>query len=147
MTSSVAWSVAGLTLVGLLGLVIGSFLNVVIWRVPRGQSVVRPPSHCPGGAAPIAPRDNIPVVSWLVLRGRCRHCGNPISKRYPAVELATGALCADLAAWFGPSAELPAYLYLAAVVVALTLIDPDLQRLPDALTLPSDPVGLVLLGA
>lgn len=132
---------------GVLGLLIGSFLNVVIWRVPRGESVIRPPSHCPGCDAPIAPRDNIPVLSWLLLRGRCRHCGNPISRRYPAVELLTGVLFAALAAWFGPAAELPAYLYLVAVGVALTLIDLDLQRLPDALTLPSYPVGLVLLGA
>lgn len=131
---------------GLLGLVIGSFLNVVIWRVPRGESVVSPPSHCPGCDMPIAPRDNIPVVSWLLLRGRCRGCGTRISARYPFVELLTAALFAGMAAWFGPVAELPAYLYLAAVGVALALIDLDVQRLPDALTLPSYPVGLVLLG-
>jgi len=118
----------------------------VIWRVPRGESIVRPPSHCPGCDTPIAPRDNIPVVSWLLLRGRCRHCSNPISARYPAVELVTGALFAGLAAWFGPAAQLPAYLYLAAVGVARAMIDLDVQRLPDALTLPSYPVGLVLLG-
>jgi leader peptidase (prepilin peptidase)/N-methyltransferase len=131
----------------LFGLVIGSFLNVVIWRVPRGESVVSPPSHCPSCDTPIAPRDNIPVVSWLLLRGRCRTCGNRISARYPLVELLTGVLFAVLAAWFGPVAQLPAYLYLAAVGIALALIDLDLQRLPDALTLPSYPVGLVLLGA
>ena len=132
---------------GLFGLVIGSFLNVVIWRVPRGESVVSPPSHCPGCDAPIAPRDNIPVVSWLILRGRCRTCGTHISARYPLVELLTAGLFVLLAAWFGPVAQLPAYLYLAAVGVALALIDLDLQRLPDALTLPSYPVGLLLLGA
>ena len=74
---------------GLYGLLIGSFLNVVIWRVPRKESIVSPPSHCPGCDAKIAPRDNIPVVSWLVLRGRCRHCGERISFRYPFVELFT----------------------------------------------------------
>lgn len=132
---------------GVLGLIVGSFLNVVIWRVPRGESVVRPPSHCPGCDTPIAPRDNIPVVSWLWLRGRCRHCGTSISRRYPAVELLTAGLFAGLAAYFGPIAQLPAYLYLAAVGVALALIDLDVQRLPDVLTLPSYPVGLVLLGA
>lgn len=132
---------------GVLGLLIGSFLNVVIWRVPRGESIVSPPSHCPSCDAPIAPRDNIPVLSWLLLRGRCRSCAARISARYPLVELATGVLFAGLAAWFGPVAQLPAYLYLAAVGVALTMIDLDLQRLPDALTLPSYPVGLVLLGA
>ena len=132
---------------GVFGLLIGSFLNVVIWRVPRGESIVSPPSHCPSCDAPIGPRDNIPVLSWLLLRGRCRSCAARISARYPLVELATGVLFAGLAAWFGPVAQLPAYLYLAAVGVALTMIDLDLQRLPDALTLPSYPVGLVLLGA
>ena len=78
------------TVAGLGGLLIGSFLNVVIWRVPRGESVVRPRSHCPKCEQPIAPRDDIPLVSWLLLRGRCRHCGNPISVRYPLVELGTG---------------------------------------------------------
>ena len=132
---------------GLFGLLIGSFLNVVVWRVPRGESIVSPPSHCPNCDAPIAPRDNIPVLSWLLLRGKCRHCGVRISARYPLVELLTGVLFASFAAWFGPQAQLPAYLYLAAVGVALALIDLDVQRLPDALTLPSYPVGLVLLGA
>jgi leader peptidase (prepilin peptidase)/N-methyltransferase len=131
---------------GLFGLAIGSFLNVVIWRVPRGESVVSPPSHCPGCDAPIRPRDNVPVVSWLLLRGHCRECGTRISVRYPLVELLTAGLFAAFGAWFGPSAELPAYLYLVAVGVALALIDLDLQRLPDALTLPSYAVGTVLLG-
>ena len=128
------------------GLVVGSFLNVVIWRVPRGESVVRPPSHCPGCDNPISPRDNIPIFSWLLLRGRCRHCHERIAPRYPLVELLTGVLFAGLAAWFGPVAQLPAYLYLAAVGVALAMIDLDVKRLPDVLTLPSYPVGLVLLG-
>jgi leader peptidase (prepilin peptidase)/N-methyltransferase len=132
-------------LCGLFGLLIGSFLNVVIWRVPRGESIVRPPSHCPGCDNPIAPRDNIPVVSWLLLRGRCRHCGTRISWRYPAVELATAGLFVAVAAKFGPHPELPAYLYLAAIAIALTLIDLDHFRLPDPITLPSYAVGLVLL--
>jgi leader peptidase (prepilin peptidase)/N-methyltransferase len=140
--------VTGLVIVfcGVIGLLIGSFLNVVIWRVPRGESVVNPPSHCPKCDTPIAPRDNVPVFSWLVLRGRCRHCGNAISARYPLVELLTGALFAGLAVWFGPVAQLPAYLVFAGVGVALALIDLDVQRLPDALTLPSYPVGIALLG-
>jgi leader peptidase (prepilin peptidase)/N-methyltransferase len=136
---------AVVVLAGVFGLLIGSFLNVVVWRVPRGESVVRPPSHCPSCDTPIAPWDNIPLLSWLLLRGRCRTCRNPISVRYPLVELATGALFAGVAAWSGPQAELPAYLYLAAVGVALALIDLDVKRLPDALTLPSYPVGLALL--
>jgi leader peptidase (prepilin peptidase) / N-methyltransferase len=130
---------------GLVGLLIGSFLNVVIWRVPRGESVVRPPSHCPGCDTPIAPRDNLPVLSWLLLRGRCRHCRTRISARYPAVELATAGLFVALAAKIGPHPALPAYLYLGAISIALALIDLEHYRLPDALTLPSYPVGLVLL--
>lgn len=132
---------------GLFGLLIGSFLNVVIWRVPRGESVVRPPSHCPSCDHEIRPRDNVPVLSWLLLRGRCRHCGARISARYPFVELGTGLLFAGVALSIGPHADLPAFLYLAAVGVALAMIDFDVKRLPDALTLPSYPVGIVLLGA
>ena len=95
---------------GVYGLVIGSFLNVVIWRVPRHESIVRPPSHCPSCDAPIANRDNIPVFSWLVLRGRCRHCGTRISFRYPFVELLTGVLFAAVGIVFHDSWVLPAYL-------------------------------------
>lgn len=131
---------------GVLGLIIGSFLNVVIWRVPRDESVVRPPSHCPSCDKPISPRDNVPVLSWLLLRGRCRHCQTRISIRYPLVELATAGLFVAFAVRFGPHAALPAFLYLAGVGVALAMIDLDVQRLPDKLTLPSYPVALVLLG-
>jgi leader peptidase (prepilin peptidase)/N-methyltransferase len=139
--------VAGLLVViGLLGLAIGSFLNVVIWRVPRDESVARPPSHCPTCDAPISHRDNIPVVSWLLLRGRCRHCAQPISPRYPLVEAATAALFVGFAIHFGIHAVLPAYLYIAAVGIALAMIDIDLQRLPDILTLPSYPIAIALLG-
>jgi leader peptidase (prepilin peptidase)/N-methyltransferase len=131
---------------GVLGLLIGSFLNVVIWRVPRGESVVSPPSHCPGCDNEIKARDNVPVLSWLWLRGRCRHCGTRISPRYPLVELGTGLLFAGVAWHFGPHFVVVPYLYLAAVAVALTFIDLDHHRLPDVLTLPSYPVALALLG-
>jgi leader peptidase (prepilin peptidase)/N-methyltransferase len=128
-----------------LGLLIGSFLNVVVWRVPRGESIVSPPSACPRCGHAIRAYDNVPVVSWLVLRGRCRDCGEPISRRYPLVEGATGVLFA-LAAWFtGLSWTLPALLYLVAVSVALALIDLDAHRLPDAIVLPSYAVALALL--
>src|SRR3954449_12313693 len=79
-------------IVGLLGLAIGSFLNVVIYRLPRGESLSRPPSHCPSCAAPIRARHNLPVLGWLILRGRCADCSAPISVRYPAVELGTAVL-------------------------------------------------------
>lgn len=132
-------------LCGVLGLLVGSFLNVVIWRVPRGESIVSPPSACPRCGAQIRARDNVPVLSWLILRGRCRDCGAPISARYPLVEAATGVLFAAVGWWAGFSAELPAFLYLAAIGVALTMIDLDTNRLPNAIVLPSYPVALVLL--
>lgn len=132
-------------LAAVLGLAIGSFLNVVVWRVPRGESVAHPPSACPRCGHRIRARDNVPVVSWLLLRGRCRDCGEPIAARYPLVEAGTGALFALLAAWIGWSWVLPAVLYLAAVAVALALIDLDVHRLPDAIVLPSYLVGAALL--
>lgn len=128
-----------------LGLLVGSFLNVVVWRVPRGESVVRPPSHCPACDRPVRPRDNVPVVSWLVLRGRCRDCGSPISARYPLVELTTAVVFGVMAVRLGLDSALPAFLYLAAIGVALWLIDIDVKRLPNAIVLPSYVVGAALL--
>ena len=133
-------------LCAVLGLAVGSFLNVVIHRVPRGESVVSPPSACPGCGEAIRPRDNVPVLSWLLLRGKCRSCGQPISPRYPVVELACAVLFAVMALRFGLDPVLPAYLYLAAVGLALAVIDLDCKRLPNALTLPSYPVAVLLLG-
>lgn len=138
-------SVLGVAVVAVLGLLIGSFLNVVVYRVPRDLSVVRPRSACPGCGAPIGSRDNVPVVSWLLLRGRARCCGAPISVRYPLVEAATAAAFAGVALWRGWSWTLPAWWWFAAVSIALALIDLDTRRLPDALTLPSYPVGAALL--
>lgn len=132
--------------VGVLGLLIGSFLNVVIYRVPAGESVVRPRSRCMTCGHEITAAENVPVVSWLVLRGRCSGCGSRISRRYPLVELGTGILFGLTAWWVGLSWTLPAFLYLAAIAVALSMIDLDVHRLPDAIVLPSYVVALVLLG-
>ncbi|MGV8967948.1 MAG: prepilin peptidase [Cellulomonas sp.] len=134
----------------ILGLTIGSFLNVVVWRLPRGESVVRPPSACPTCGSAIRRRDNVPVLSWLVLRGRCRDCRGPISARYPLVEALTGALFAFVALRFGTGSSeqawlIPAYLYLAAIAVALALIDLDTHRLPNVIVLPAIVVAPVLL--
>jgi len=134
-----------LCVVGLLGLVVGSFLNVVIYRVPRGESPVRPASHCPACGNEVRNRHNIPVVGWLLLRGRCADCAAPISARYPLVEAGTAALFVAVAAKFGLSWELPAYLYLAAIAIALAAIDIDVLRLPDAIVLPSYAVAPILL--
>ena len=131
--------------VGILGLLIGSFLNVVIHRVPLGESVIRPRSRCPQCGAELRERDNFPVLSWLLLRGRCRACSAPISVRYPLVELGTGLLFAAVAWWCGLAWQLPAFLYLAAIAVALSAIDLDVKRLPDAIVLPSYVVALALL--
>jgi leader peptidase (prepilin peptidase) / N-methyltransferase len=129
-----------------LGLLVGSFLNVVIHRVPRGESVVRPPSHCPGCGQAIKTRHNVPVFGWLVLRGRCAGCGARISVRYPLVEFGTAVLFALLALRLGPP-DLPAFLYFGAIGIALALIDLECRRLPDAIVLPSYPVLVLLLTA
>jgi leader peptidase (prepilin peptidase)/N-methyltransferase len=134
-----------LILCALIGLAVGSFLNVVIWRVPRGESIVSPPSACPSCGHPIRNRDNVPVLGWLLLRGKCRDCQAAISARYPAVEAATGLLFAAMAWRFGFQLSLLGYLYLAAVGLALALIDIDTKRLPDALTKPTWVVAAVTL--
>ncbi|MEA5119511.1 MAG: prepilin peptidase [Propionicimonas sp.] len=161
-------------LAGLFGLIIGSFLNVVAYRVPAGISLLRE-SRCPRCDAPVRPWQNVPGLSWLALRGRCAGCREPISWRYPTVELLTGVLFAAIA-WFlpwvstGPATGsaasglvspsvvdsvwtvspagmvvLAAFLWFAGSSVALTLIDLDTKRLPDAIVLPGYGVGIGLL--
>jgi leader peptidase (prepilin peptidase)/N-methyltransferase len=134
-----------LIVIGALGLAIGSFLNVVIYRVPRDESIVSPGSHCPKCNAPIKGRHNVPVLSWLVLRGRCACCRVRISARYPLVEAATGVLFVAVTMRLGLTLQLPAYLYLAAIGVALTMIDFDVRRLPDSIVLPSYVITILLL--
>jgi leader peptidase (prepilin peptidase)/N-methyltransferase len=128
-----------------LGLVVGSFLNVVIHRVPRGESIVRPGSRCPRCEVPIGVRDNVPVLSYLWLRGRCRHCGSTISWRYPAFELATGALFAAIAWRHGPTLEALLWMGFAAALVAAAAIDFEHQIIPDEISLGGLAAGLVLL--
>ncbi|HSY15031.1 MAG TPA: prepilin peptidase [Jatrophihabitantaceae bacterium] len=130
---------------GLFGLVIGSFLNVVIYRLPREESLLFPHSHCPSCRTPIKRRHNIPVLGWLALRGRCASCAVHISVRYPLVEIITAALFVAVTARFGVSAALPAYLYLAAITVTLAMIDFDVRRLPDSIVLPSYVIGALVL--
>lgn len=125
----------------LIGLAVGSFLNVVIYRVPLGKSIVSPPSACPECNTPVAPRDNIPVLSWLLLRGKCRHCGAPISARYPIVEALTGVAFAITAVRFGPSSSLPAELIFVAGLIALAAVDLERYLLPRAILYPT--LGLV----
>lgn len=135
--------------IGLLGLLIGSFLNVVIYRVPRGESIVSPGSHCPTCGHALRAWELIPVVSFLIQKGQCRSCQARISWRYPAVELLTGTLFFLTASLSFDSEMHPARLLLnlsfVAVLIALSFIDLDTFRLPDVLTLPL--LGLGLLGA
>jgi leader peptidase (prepilin peptidase)/N-methyltransferase len=127
----------------MLGAVVGSFLNVVIARVPRGRSVVRPRSSCPACGAPIAWYDNVPILSWIFLRARCRACGARISFRYPLVE-ALGAAAALLAfARHGPAGAAAAELAFAAALVALAFIDLDTWLLPHAITWPLIGAGIL----
>jgi leader peptidase (prepilin peptidase) / N-methyltransferase len=131
-----------------LGLVVGSFLNVVTYRVPRAESLLRPGSRCPSCGTPIRPWDNVPVVSWIVLRGRCSACGRRIAVWYPLVELATSLLFVAVTLRLSSLdllSALPAYLYFAAIGVALTVTDLQVRRLPNAIVLPSYPVVAVLL--
>jgi leader peptidase (prepilin peptidase) / N-methyltransferase len=137
-----------LVVIALLGLTVGSFLNVVIHRVPLRQSLSRPPSRCPSCEQPIRKRHNVPVLGWLLLRGRCVDCGSAISVRYPLVELATAVVFVAMAvrlAGLDLMAALPAYLFFAAAGICLTAIDLDVRRLPNAIVLPAYPVLAALL--
>ena len=122
---------------GLLGLVVGSFLNVVIHRVPERQSVVRPRSRCPRCEAPLRSRDNVPVLSWVLLRGRCRSCQGPISVRYPVVELGTAALFTAAAVRLGADPALPAFLVVFAALVAISAVDLERFIVPNRILYPA----------
>jgi len=131
--------------VAVIGVVVGSFLTVVAHRVPAGISIVRPPSACPSCGTPIAARDNIPIVSWLLLRGRCRSCHARISVRYPLVEAVGGGVFGATAAIIGPVWILPAYLWFAGLTLVLTVIDIDVKRIPNRVLYPGTAVAVVLL--
>ena len=122
-------------LAAVLGAVFGSFLNVVAYRLPRGESLSRPRSRCPGCLTPVRPYDNVPVLSWLLLRGRCRACREPISARYPLVEAGTGALCALVVLAKGPDEDALLGLALVLLLVPVALIDLDHQIIPNRLML------------
>ncbi len=120
-----------------LGAVIGSFLNVVIHRLPLGQSLSTPRSHCPACEQPIKPLDNVPVLSWLALRGKCRSCGVSISARYPLVEVVTALAFAAVVLTRGVDTELWAYLPFTAVLIAVAGIDLDHRIVPNKIVLPA----------
>lgn len=134
-----------------LGSCVGSFLNVVVYRLPRGESLITPPSHCPKCDKPIRAWDNIPIVSWLILRGRCRYCGQRIAGRYPLVELATALLY--LAVWFRINAlglsyaVLPAWFFLVAALLAVTITDLESRIIPNKVTYTGMIVAVFLAAA
>jgi leader peptidase (prepilin peptidase)/N-methyltransferase len=136
---------AGLALVGALGLLIGSFLNVVIHRVPRGESIVRPRSRCPACKHAIGAIENVPVLSWLALRGRCRHCRTPISARYPLIELATGAIFLAIAWQHGPTLVTLVWCVFGAGLVVAAGIDFDERWIPDSISLGGLALGLAAM--
>ncbi len=134
-----------LALVSLLGLVVGSFLNVAIYRLPRGESVVYPGSHCPACGAPLGPEELIPLVSFLVQGGRCRHCGAPISRRYPVVELVSAAAFAACYLRFGLSAALPFNLVFLALLITVSATDLEHRIIPNAAVATAFVLGGALL--
>jgi leader peptidase (prepilin peptidase)/N-methyltransferase len=128
----------------ILGAAVGSFLNVVAYRLPAGKSVVRPPSHCPACGVNIRWYDNIPIFSWLFLRGRCRSCGIRISIQYPLVELANGLISLALFLRFGPTLSFLVLFALCSALVVITAIDLHHQIIPDVITLPGIVMGFAL---
>jgi len=129
----------------ILGAIIGSFLNVCIFRIPRDKSIVRPGSSCPGCGAPIRFYDNIPLISYLIiLRGKCRKCGEPILIRYAAVELLTALLFAAIVALFGLSVDAAAALIFACILIVISFIDLEFQIIPDIFSLGGLLLGMIL---
>jgi leader peptidase (prepilin peptidase)/N-methyltransferase len=127
-----------------VGAAIGSFLNVCIWRLPQEKSIVFPASHCPQCGHPIRPVDNIPVLSYLILRGKCRDCGGKISAQYPVVEAITAVLSLVLYLKYGLSWQYPAAFAFTCALIVVTFIDLEHQIIPDVITLPGIPIGLFL---
>lgn len=122
------------TFAGVLGTIVGSFLNVVAYRLPRHESLITPASHCPSCGTPVKPYDNIPVLSWLLLRGHCRSCGESISVRYPVVEGLTGVLCIGAVLVHHSAVQIALGICLILLVVPAALIDLEHRIIPNAIT-------------
>jgi leader peptidase (prepilin peptidase) / N-methyltransferase len=137
--------VAGAVFAGIVGAIFGSFLNVVAYRLPRGESLLHPGSRCPQCETPIKPYDNVPVLGWLLLRGRCRACGAKVSWRYPAVEALTGLLCAAVVVRYGADRDVWLPLVFVLLLVPVTLIDLDFHIIPNTLMLIGAVAGLALV--
>ncbi len=130
----------------IMGACIGSFLNVVIYRIPAGRSLLHPPSHCPACQTQLKPHDNVPVLGWLWLRGRCRYCGIQISPRYPLIEASTGLLFVGVALRFSGWVPVIGFCLFVSWLIALSFIDLDTLTLPNSLTQSGLIVGLVFQG-
>jgi leader peptidase (prepilin peptidase)/N-methyltransferase len=132
------------TFAGVLGAIVGSFLNVVVYRLPRHESLVAPASHCPKCGTPVKPYDNIPILSWLLLRGHCRSCAAPISPRYPLVEALTAALCVGAVLAHESAIGIATSLVIVLLVVPVALIDLEHRIIPNKLTALGAALALIL---
>jgi len=136
--------IISIVVLSLLGLIVGSFSNVCIYRIPRNESVVYPASHCPKCRTTIRPFDNIPVLSYILLRGRCRHCKSKISIRYPVVEFLTGLIYLTIYLIYGLSIQTLIYVILSSALIIITFIDLNEQIIPDVISLPGIAIGFIL---
>ncbi len=132
------------TFAGVLGAIVGSFLNVVTYRLPRHESLITPASHCPRSGTPVKPYHNIPILSWLLLRGRCRSCGGAISPRYPLVEALTAALCVGAVLAHPTATGVALSIVLILLVVPAALIDLEHRIIPNRITAPGAVLALVI---
>jgi len=131
-------------LIFVLGLIVGSFSNVCIYRIPRNESVIYPASHCPKCRTKIKPVDNIPLLSYILLKGRCRNCGSKISIQYPVVEFLTGLIYLIIYLIYGLSIQSLVYIILSSALIIIAFIDLQEQIIPDIISLPGIVVGLIL---
>jgi len=133
-----------ISIILILGLIIGSFSNVCIYRIPKNESIVFPASHCPNCHTPIKAIDNVPILSFLLLKGKCRKCGEKISIRYPVVEFLTGAIYLLIFLIYGRSYQTLIYALLSSALIIISFIDLDVQIIPDEISLPGIVIGLAL---
>ena len=131
-------------LIFILGLIVGSFCNVCIYRIPKNESIIYPASHCPKCRTTIKPVDNIPLLSYILLKGRCRNCGSKISIQYPVVELLTGIIYLIIYLIYGLSIQSLIYIILSSALIIIAFIDLNEQIVPDVISLPGIGVGLIL---
>jgi len=129
---------------GLLGLIVGSFSNVCIYRIPRNESIIYPASHCPKCRTTIKPIDNIPLLSYILLKGRCRNCKSKISIQYPVVEFLTGLIYLIIYLIYGLSIQTLIYIILSSALIIIAFIDLNEQIIPDVISLPGIVIGLIL---